>query len=80
MHNRLILLLAAVTCALLPWAGCKDDKGTKASATTGDILIGHYGSLTRLRSHLRPITSRGVKLAMDGDQRPPGELMVARSS
>ncbi len=66
MRNRLVplLLLPVALAAALPWSGCKKESGGGGS-TTGEILIGHYGSLTGSEATFGQSTSRGVKLAIE---------------
>jgi branched-chain amino acid transport system substrate-binding protein len=65
MRNRCFLAVAVLlACALLLPLACNKGSGNR-SATSGDILIGHYGSLTGSEATFGQSTSRGVKLAMD---------------
>ena len=63
MHLRSIgLLLLAVTCFV---PGCNRDSGGGGGDGTGDIKIGHFGSMTGPTATFGNSTDEGIRLAMD---------------
>jgi branched-chain amino acid transport system substrate-binding protein len=58
--TALCLLLIALLVA-----GCDNSSNNNASSTTGDIVIGHYGSLTGNEATFGISTDRGIKMAVD---------------
>ena len=68
MPKRL-LPLTLLACSLM-FAGCKPGGSggggsSSSTPTTGDILIGHYGSLTGSEATFGKSTHDGIKLAID---------------
>ena len=63
-------LLVALTCALaLAFLGCPptttESTGTSAAATTGEILVGEYGSMTGGQATFGTSTHTAIMLAVD---------------
>jgi branched-chain amino acid transport system substrate-binding protein len=58
---RTFRTLVAAACVAVAFAGCKKDSGT---ASTGDVIIGHYASLNGAQSDFGTSCNDGVKLAI----------------
>jgi branched-chain amino acid transport system substrate-binding protein len=64
MKKRLVILLAAASLILAGCPPAEQTTGTGAS-TTGDILVGEYGSLTGTTATFGQSTHNGILLALD---------------
>jgi branched-chain amino acid transport system substrate-binding protein len=63
VRRSLLIALAAVGLALAP--GCKDGRSSSGSGGGGEIVIGHYASMTGNTAHFGQDTDKAVRLAVD---------------
>ena len=59
-----LIFSASIFLACLATVSCKKETSSGGGSTTGDILIGHYGSLSGSEATFGLSTSRGIKLAI----------------
>ena len=63
MTVRYFALIAVLGCFLV--AGCDNSSSSSNNSSTGDIVIGHYASLTGNEATFGQSTERGIQMAVN---------------